>query len=341
MKPEQQPSGSWRLKVYVGKDLNGKNIYKSVTRRTKRECMTAAINIKNEYKEIRDDPSCMILKDACQKYLDERSNILSPQTIAGHKVTMRNSFQPEMGRRLNSMSKADWQRAVNREAEHLSPKTVWNRWGFINAVLSEYHHRFDDLKLPAKQKYRAAYLNKTEVATLLNAARGHHYELPIWLAVALGLRRSEIIALTWDDYDPIARTLDINKAMVQDENRNWVVKGNKTYESSRVITVPSRVSELLDFMERTSDRIYTHSPHNIYKHLTILCKKNGLKHVRLHDLRHTAASIYLSNGASDKGTMEHFGWANTQTMKNIYQHTFAEDIEDAETKVNAFFDEIG
>ena len=342
MTPTQLPSGSWRLLVYIGKDASGKKIYKSVTRRTKKECLHDALEIQAHHKEVARDSGCMSLSEAIDAYISARDGVLSPSTIRGYRAIQRTRFQPEMALKLNRITREQWQRAVNRESKAVSAKSVANAWGLVNKVLDTYAEKVDGIRLPAKRKYEARYLTQEETVTLIRHIRGHKYELPILMLLALGIRRSEIAALQWEDFDPVHRTISINKALVQDENEQWVLKQiNKTYESTRTLSVPDRVYELLMAMERKDGgRIYTHSPHNIYKHLDSLCAECGIDHIRLHDLRHTNASIMLALGIVDKYAMERGGWSSEQTMKKIYQHTFRTGAEEADNIMNAWFNAI-
>jgi len=67
---------------------------------------------------------------------------------------------------------------------------------------------------------------------------------------------------------------------------------------------------------------------------------NRIAKVRLHDLRHTMASIGLLLNVGDKYMMERGGWSNTATMKNIYQHTFDDGKNVATTAIDNYFNSL-
>lgn len=87
------PSGNWRVRVCIGKDDNGKYIYKSFTAETKKEAEYLASEFLIKHKE---KPSNMTVGDAINKYIASKENILSPTTIASYKEIRRNRLQDLM-----------------------------------------------------------------------------------------------------------------------------------------------------------------------------------------------------------------------------------------------------
>ena len=63
-----------------------------------------------------------------------------------------------------------------------------------------------------------------------------------------------------------------------------------------------------------------YKPEYVSTHFKLLLQKNGLRHIRFHDLRHTCASLLLKNGASMKDIQEWLGHSNYATTANIYTH---------------------
>lgn len=93
--------------------------------------------------------------------------------------------------------------------------------------------------LPQKVKNEPYIPSDDDIKKILEYSKDTEYEIPIVLA-CYGMRRSEICALTPDDIDGDVVTID--KALVQDENREWVVKMTKTTESTRKIVVPMEIA---------------------------------------------------------------------------------------------------
>lgn len=340
-KAKKLPSGSWRVQVFVGTDQNGKKVRKSFTAETKKEAEFMALNFQVHNKEVRKNPANMTLSEAIDKYIELKENILSPSTIAGYLKIKRNYFKALMPVKLQAIDNRRLQQAVNDESKRLAEKTVRNAYGLVKSVMKEYAPDIPlDCKLPQRQKYDAAFLTPQQIPVLISEIKGKKAELAILLALWLGLRWSEIMALTWDCYDQKHRKLKIKAAAVLDKDRKLVIKSTKTTESTRVLSVPLYIADILADIARTNDRIVTVSTSTARRHLNRACENAGLPHLRIHDLRHTSASIDLLLGTPERYAMERGGWANDRTMKKIYQHTFRDAREQAEQNYNDYIQKL-
>ena len=147
-KARKLPSGSWRVQCYAGKNAEGKNQYRSFTRPTKKEAEYEAALFAMHYKEISRDSTAMTLAEAMDKYIASKDGILSPSTIRGYDIIRKNHLKGLMDIRLNRLTPALIQEAINQEAKPYidkngktrtpSPKSVRNIHGLLTAVLGEY-----------------------------------------------------------------------------------------------------------------------------------------------------------------------------------------------------------
>ena len=78
----------------------------------------------------------------------------------------------------------------------------------------------------------------------------------------------------------------------------------------------------------------------IYSRFVRCMKKIGYEGVRFHDLRHISASDMHSQGISDKVAADRGGWSGTQTMRQVYQHSFSEERKAADRIMNQRYSEI-
>jgi integrase len=69
-------------------------------------------------------------------------------------------------------------------------------------------------------------------------------------------------------------------------------------------------------------------------------QKAGLPEMSFHDLRHMNASIMVALGIPDKYAMERGGWSSNGTLQNVYQHTFSEERENVDDRIDDFFRKI-
>lgn len=341
MKAKKLPSGSWNVQVFVGVDQNGKRIRKSFTAPTKREAEYLAASFKAHHQEITRDSSSMTLSEGIDKYIEFKGGTLSPSTIRGYRNVQKNNFRSIMCIKLNKLTVNKIQAAINLEIGSKKPKTLQNQIGFIKSVLKMYAPSLNlsAITLPQKEKFEAQELTMKEVVCLLKAIRDDPCAIPLFLAMCGGLRASELIGLTWADYSTIKKTIAVRKAIVPDENNKLVKKGTKTTESKRTFEIPAFLAELLDKRINIdlNAPIITVSLPCIRSHLDKICMRNGIPHIRLHDLRHINASIMGFLGIPLKYALERGGWDDVNTMDKIYQYSFSDEKKMVDDKINRFF----
>lgn len=341
MKAKKLPSGSWNVQVFVGLDENGKRIRKSFTAPTKKEAEYLAASFKAHHQEITRDSSAMTLSEAIDKYIEFKGGTLSPATVRGYRNVQKNNFQSIMCVKLNKLTINSVQASINAEIGNKKPKTIQNQMGFLKSVIKMYAPTLDlsALSMPQKERYEAQELTMKEVVCLLKAIQDDTCAIPLYLAICGGLRASELIGLTWADYNIAKHTISIRKAIVPDENNNLVKKGTKTTKSKRTFEIPEFLADRLNkCINIDSDApIVSVSLQCIRNHLDDLCQKNSIPHVRLHDLRHVNASIMGFLNIPLKYALERGGWDDVKTMDKIYQYSFSDERKLVDDKINGFF----
>ena len=331
-KPQKLPSGNWRVRAYVGTDASGKKTMKSFTAPTKKEAEYMAASYLAERKEA---PAEMTVGKAIDKYIESKSNILSPATIRSYKTMRKNNLQGLMDIQLRNLTRNAIQSAVNAEAEKLSPKTVHNAYGLLSSSLSVYAPDLNvKVSLPKKQKKIRTMPEPEEIIRLV---QGTSIELPCLLAIWLGMRMSEIRGLKKSDVT--GNQLIIRRSIVTVEGEQIEKDSTKTYESTRISDIPPYIMNLIDNVETeyltelTRDQIYTR--------FVRMQRDAGIEpRISFHDLRHLNASVMVKLHVPDKYAMERGGWSTTSTLRNVYQHTFSDEREAVNQKINKYFNEI-
>jgi integrase len=219
---------------------------------------------------------------------------------------------------------------VNAFSEDHAPKTVSNYYGFISAVLNFFGKEIKGIVLPQKEKKSPYIPTKEEVSEIFKEIKGSPFEAAILLS-AMGLRRSEICSLQITDLSE-DNVLTINKALVENENKEWVVKTTKTTDSTRTIVLPDYLANLI----REQGYVYNGFPGSIRNHLILVQKKLGIEKFSLHKMRHFFASYMHDLGYSDKQIQAAGGWKTNNIMKTVYQH--AMEMDEAKKKMS---DDIG
>lgn len=130
---------------------------------------------------------------------------------------------------------------------------------------------------------------REDIKRILAEVSGTSFEIPIVLA-CYGMRRPEICALQLDDID--GDIVHINKAMVLNENREWIIKTTKTTESTRDIIIPMDIAEKI----RGQGYVYKGHPNSISDYLIKIEKRLDIPHFSIHKLRHYFASEMTALG---------------------------------------------
>jgi len=223
---------------------------------------------------------------------------------------------------------------------------------YIEKVIPENPHDF--VPTIHKAKNIPTYFNKEEMAIFFEAIKGHELELEFKMLAFYGLRRSELLGLKWDSVDFNNKILYIRRTLQSPKGILTISDKMKTATSNRSLPL---VPEIIKMLRARQERIQKDKdyhgasyirefdgfvcvnkyggmtlPEYLTKSFKMLIEKAGLKPIRLHDLRHSCASLMISNGVQMKQVQEWLGHANFQTTADVYSHLdFSSKQESAKT----------
>ena len=333
-KAKKLPSGNWRVRAYAGTDPDGKQIIKSFTASTKKEAEFLAVQFLTQHKEPAAE---MTVGKAIDKYIESKNNILSPTTINSYRGIRRNYFSDIIDIPLKNLNRQAIQAAVNAESVKVSAKTVKNAYGLLTATLSVYAPDLNTrVSLPKQKKILRSMPDPLQI---IRAVRGTDIELPCLLAIWLSLRMSEVRGLKVSDIHD--SKMYIRETIVTVAGKHITKESTKTFDSTRVEDVPETIQTLIDKLPPEQEHLTELSGQAIYKRFVRLQQKNGIDPViRFHDLRHLNASIMKKLNVPDTYAMERGGWSTPATLKSVYQHTFSDEREEVNRKVNDYFEKL-
>ena len=263
--------------------------------------------------------------DASDSYITSKENVLSPATIRGYRSLLKNMNEDFSNTPIDKITLPKLQMYINDFSKDHSPKSVRNLNGFIVSVLKYYGSDIKTPRLPQKEKKVEYIPTEEDVKRILKDFKGTKYE-PFIILATMGLRRSEICAL--DESSLNGNILTIDKALVQDANKQWVIKSTKTTDSTRTIVIPDHVADMLK-----TNGFYKDNPETLYFALRRSQKRLGIPLFSLHKLRLFFASYMHDLGYSDKQIQEFGGWKTDAVMKTVYQH--AMDMDKAKQNIAA------
>lgn len=376
----KRSDGRWEGRIYIGKDENGKNKYKTVTSIKKSECQKKLDKlIENREKEIRNQ-DCRY-GDCINPTVEEWNKIwienyckgyLKPKTIQGYESIIKCYINPYLGKyHLGDLTKLICQQyimdvfengRVNEKrksdiADGLSSRTVKSIKIVLHAALQKAvdeelisRNPTDKLNMPKDRVKGMTTLTKEESNRLLEEAfKSGCFEF-YYLELTTGMRLGEILALEWTDLDVKNRTLSINK-QVQRINGILQSETPKTKQSIRTIAISSDCVEALARLKMRQPRgtalMFPSSETGTYRDQNAvtrkfkrMLKRAGLPNVRFHDLRHTCATIALEEGVDIKALSSMLGHADVAFTMNTYVHATKKLKTTAADKMEAAF-EIG
>jgi len=204
----------------------------------------------------------------------------------------------------------------------------------------------DKVERPKKNHFTGGFYNEKELEQLFGLVKGRTIELGVILAAFYGLRRSEALGLKWSAIDFDQKTITIRHTVTQVcvDGKSIIVEKDRTKTKSSYRTLPlvPPFEELLRtlktkqeqnrslcggvYCKKDAEYIYVNDigelvkPGYITEHFPNMLKKNGMRKIRFHDLRHSCASLLYANGVSLKEIQEWLGHSDISTTSNIYTH---------------------
>ncbi|MFZ8014571.1 tyrosine-type recombinase/integrase [Fusobacterium watanabei] len=200
-----------------------------------------------------------------------------------------------------------------------------------------------EIPRPKKEKYISEVFNLKEINIFLNHIKGHQFELEMNLAIFYGFRRSELLGLRFSVIDFDNNTILVNTKITSSEKEKLVAKQKMKNDSSyRIMPLLDSVKKLIiQRMERIKKdkyffkSVYTKKwegficvvengelikPGRLTRTFRKLINECGLKKIRLHDLRHSCATLLYEQDIQLKDIQMWLGHSDIQTTANIYSH---------------------
>ena len=276
---------------------------------TKRQAKAAAGHVVQEWRQalVHTAAKAAKLSNVLASYIEFRRGRIQGSTLAGYAHELERVFRllPE-DIHIQDVTTRMFQVALDKirargASENSIRHYVISLRGFFSFAMTNRIiavNPMKDIVTPVPKKFRSAgFYTPDEARQLLAAVKGTISELPVTLALFLGLRRSEISGLQWCDIDLEGNKITIRQKTVQyaDDKGVFIIDSSnkmKTEASLRILPIPAQLRSVLEAVEDRAGSVckgrfgQPMTPASISQSFQHIIKQAGLRHVRFHDLRY-------------------------------------------------------
>lgn len=367
--------GRWQGSVTVGRNPNGTQRRQYVYGKTRKEVaeklnkITYAI-MTNTFIDKYNNPTLDVWLDV---WLNQyKKNNLKQTTFDQYECLIRVHLKPNLGQiRLIDLKPEHLQKLYNKLFEDgLSARTIKLINTILHAALKKalksgmiYRNVCEAVELPKGAKREQRVLTYEEQQLLLDELKKDRWGNAYIFALFTGLRRGEVLALTWDDVDiknglvSVSKTLNrVKTHSDKGQKTHLVVSEPKTENSRRVIPVVDSIIKLLKEQKKlvenemdNAGKLYEDNnlvfptesgtyidPGNYNRKFYKIIKACGLPKANPHSLRHSFATRALEAGIDLRTTQELLGHSSIDITANLYTHVLAQHSKNQIQKLNEY-----
>lgn len=287
---------------------------------------------------------------------------LRPSTYQSYSQIIRLHLLPDLGKiPLFRLTREDVQALLRKKtSEGKSPRTV----GYIRAVLrhalrqavidGDLARNVAALATPPRiPHHEITPLTLEQAKQLLAAAKGDRLEAFYVVTLSLGLRRGEGLGLRWSDVDLSEGIIRVSQSLLEVGGK-LIISEPKSARSRRQLPLPPRALEAMkahrarQLQERLqagpkwqdTGFVFTSTigtpvqPRNVFRDFRAMLQRANLPPIRLHDLRHSAATLLLAQNVPARTIMEILGHSQISVTMDLYSHVMPSMLKEALGKVD-------
>lgn len=361
---------TWYIRIFLGRDSKGARKYFNKTIHGTKKQAQQFLNTKLTEKDmgILIVPSSLYLTEYMKKWLEEVAKPrVRENTFESYRSIFENYITNYLGTlKISEIQAYQVQKFYNQlEKKGLSSRTIRYTHTILSSALKQavkwkilFQNPCDLCDLPKLVKKEKRVLNPDQARIFWNEAKQSKWFPLFILVIETGLRPSEYLGLQWKDLDFGKQTLSVRRTVVEREKGGFYFGETKTAKSRRNIPLSDDVIESLKTHRRNQlearmklgseyqnlDLIFASEigtplqRRNVIKrHYKPLLKKAGLPDITLYELRHTTATLLLSEGENPKIVSERLGHSSVVLTLDTYSHVLPTMQEEATAKLERIF----
>jgi len=357
---------AWFFKISYVDNLSNVQKFVSKKYKTKGEASEEERKYLNAIDENRLAPDSMTIGDLWRRWMEYQDSKVRISTKNGYKHTekyVRNLFNIKCVS-FSLQNYEDWRKYLDG-CTNLNDVSKNDKQKVLRALLNfgRKHYNFDFYRItsmmvkfdnPNEIKEDHNVYSPEEFIQYLSAEPSQRFRV-LWLTLYYcGLRIGEARGLQWKDIDWDTKTVWINKQIQSIDNydTNYFMAPLKTPKSNRKLPLCTALyQELRDYYDEVSqfgnftDEFFvfgenfgiTPLPYNkARRRKNKIASDSGVKQIRLHDFRHSCASLLIHKGTPIAMVSKYMGHASITETLNTYTHMFGSDLQ----SVTSAFDDI-
>jgi integrase len=359
----QKPNGRWaaQLRLPGGARKTFYGASKSDVREKLKEAQRAA------HEGVLVPAPNMTVREYLEGWLERVvASSVRPKTYEAARLNVRRIVRVIGGLKLQGLSPASVQSAYGALLrEGLSKRSVEQSHEVLHRALRQAvqwgltgRNPADAVSVPRPGRHEMKTLSEEEVRRLFEAAKGDRWQC-LWVLLATtGLRIGEALGLRWDDVDLERGRLEVRRALQRQTGRGLVFVEPKSARSRRgVHLAPAVVTRLREHHARQAEErrfagenwtdqglVFTTLRGGPVEHSTVTyafgraLSNAGLERIRIHDLRHTAATLLLKRQVHPKVVQELLGHSSISLTLDTYSHVVPSLHAEVAGHMQALFD---
>ena len=333
---KDEKTGKWFAKFYY---TNWQGIKKQKWKRgfaTKKE----ALGFERDFLEKQSANPDMTFQNLYEIYMEDMAARLKQSTLLTKKAVLQTHILPFFGSKpINEIKASDvrrWQAKLMSSPNNYSQTYLKKINTELNSIIN-YAKRFYDLntnpcgKAGTIGKAKAEemdYWTYDEYIAFREGIKDKSLSYICFEVLYLtGMREGELLALSPADIDLDNKTISINRTYQRIEGKD-VFTSPKTRKSKRKIPIPDFLcQELSDYipsryMLDADERLFPVTKSYLSHEMIRGCKNTGVKKIRIHDIRHSHASLLINQGCDALMLADRLGHEKVSTTLNTYSHLF-------------------
>ncbi|MDX8045454.1 site-specific integrase [Gracilibacillus sp. S3-1-1] len=369
---QDRGNGSFLLVYHVGYDSNGKRIRKTRTVKAKNST-EAKKKLAAFVTEIETGqyvaPSHTRFGDYVEVWRKQAQKKLAPTTLQTYNYAIDKRILPFFSHfKMEDITHVHLNGYIeDLEEEGLASSYIKKQINILSnifdlALKNEVIKKnpTEKVELPKVNNKEGQVYNSKELKELFQLLKKENNKqqvLIVKLALKTGMRKGELLALTWDDVDFNTNTIHIRRSLGYTKTDGYILKEPKTKGSIRKVAPPRKLMEELrrHKLKKSTERIEAKELWQGGQHFFVFStdlgkpffldvpstwwkrflERHNFKKIRFHDLRHTAATDLINKGANIHSISKRLGHTNISTTLNIYGHY----LEEADQKIADMLDE--